>query len=133
MIAKGAVEIAPSSPGFYSLLFVVQKASGSWRPVFERFCPVNTVQDGVKPVCAPVHQELRLDDLHRSQGRVPSGSDSSGQQEVFEICSLRQSLPVQGSLLWPLHCPSSIHKSWLRCHRFSTARASRCYGIWVTG
>ena len=37
------------------------------RPVvFERFCPANTVQDGVKPVSAPVHQELRLDDLHQS-------------------------------------------------------------------
>ena len=27
--------IAPSSPGFYSCLFVVQKASGSWRPVID--------------------------------------------------------------------------------------------------
>ena len=37
------------------------------RPVvFERFCSANTVQDGVKPVSAPVHQELRLDDLHQS-------------------------------------------------------------------
>ena len=35
LIAKGAVELAPSSPGFYSRLFVVQKASGSWRPVID--------------------------------------------------------------------------------------------------
>ena len=35
LIAKGAVEIAPSSPGFYSRLFVVQKASGLWRPVID--------------------------------------------------------------------------------------------------
>ena len=33
LIAKGAVKLAPSSPGFYSRLFVFQKASGSWRPV----------------------------------------------------------------------------------------------------
>ena len=32
-IAKGAVELASSSSSFYSRLFVVQKASGSWRPV----------------------------------------------------------------------------------------------------
>ena len=35
LIAKGAVELVPSSPGFYSRLFVVQKASGSWRPVID--------------------------------------------------------------------------------------------------
>ena len=35
MIAKGAVKLAPSSPGFYSRLFVVQKASGSWRLVID--------------------------------------------------------------------------------------------------
>ena len=35
LIAEGAVETAPSSPGFYSHLFVVQKASGSWRPVID--------------------------------------------------------------------------------------------------
>ena len=33
---KGAVELAPlPSPGFYSRLFVVMKASGSWRPVID--------------------------------------------------------------------------------------------------
>ena len=35
LIAKGAVELAPSSPSFYSRLFVVQKASGSWKPVID--------------------------------------------------------------------------------------------------
>ena len=36
LIAKGAVELAPlPSPGFYSCLFVVWKASGSWRPVID--------------------------------------------------------------------------------------------------
>ena len=34
MLAKGALEIARDpGPGFYSRLFVVEKASGSWRPV----------------------------------------------------------------------------------------------------
>ena len=34
LLAKGAIEIAPlPSPGFYSRLFVVMKASGAWRPV----------------------------------------------------------------------------------------------------
>ena len=36
LVEKGAVELAPlPSPGFYSCLFVVMKASGSWRPVID--------------------------------------------------------------------------------------------------
>ena len=35
LIEKGAVELAPSSPGYYSCMFVVMKASGSWRPIID--------------------------------------------------------------------------------------------------
>ena len=36
LVEKGAVELAPlPSPGFYSRLFVVMKASGSWRPIID--------------------------------------------------------------------------------------------------
>ena len=33
LLRKGAVEPAPQSPGFYSRLFLVKRASGSWRPI----------------------------------------------------------------------------------------------------
>ena len=36
LVEKGAVELAPlPSPGYYSQLFVVMKASGSWKPVID--------------------------------------------------------------------------------------------------
>ena len=36
LLPKGAIELAPlPSPGFYSRLFVVMKASGAWRPVID--------------------------------------------------------------------------------------------------
>ena len=35
LLRKGPVEPAPQSPGFYSRLFLVQKASGSWRPIID--------------------------------------------------------------------------------------------------
>ena len=36
LLEKGAIELAPLlSPGYYSRLFVVMKASGSWRPVID--------------------------------------------------------------------------------------------------
>ena len=35
LLRKGAVEPAPQSPGFYSRLFLVKKASGSWHPIID--------------------------------------------------------------------------------------------------
>ena len=35
LLCKGAIEQAPQTPGFYSHLFVVQKDSGSWRPIID--------------------------------------------------------------------------------------------------
>ena len=35
LLRKGAVEPAPQSPCFYSRLFLVKKASGSWRPIID--------------------------------------------------------------------------------------------------
>ena len=35
LLRKGAVEPAPQSPGFYSRLFLVHKASGSWLPIID--------------------------------------------------------------------------------------------------
>ena len=32
---KGAVEPAPPTPGFYSRMFIVTKATGDWRPIFD--------------------------------------------------------------------------------------------------
>ena len=35
LVAKRAVETAPSTPGFYSCLFVTPKVTGGWRPVID--------------------------------------------------------------------------------------------------
>ena len=35
LILKGAVELAPSDPGYYSRVFVTLKASGAWRPIID--------------------------------------------------------------------------------------------------
>ena len=42
MILKGALEIVPDpGPGFYSRLFLVEKASGGWTPVIDLSPPLN--------------------------------------------------------------------------------------------
>ena len=33
--SKGAVEPAPLTPGYYSRMFVVTKATGGWRPIID--------------------------------------------------------------------------------------------------
>ena len=40
LLEKGAIEPAPSDPGFYSRLFVVEKATGGFRPVID-LSPLN--------------------------------------------------------------------------------------------
>ena len=35
---KGAIESTPPTPGYYSRVFVVLKASGSWRPIIDLSC-----------------------------------------------------------------------------------------------
>ena len=35
---KGAIELAPPSSGYYSLLFVTPKVTGDWRPVIDLSC-----------------------------------------------------------------------------------------------
>ena len=36
LVENGAVEVAPlPSPGFYSRVFLVMEASGSWRPIID--------------------------------------------------------------------------------------------------
>ena len=48
---KGAIEPAPLSPGFYSRLFLVRKATGEWRPIIDLsslnvfvYCPSFTME-----------------------------------------------------------------------------------------
>ena len=55
LVEKGAVKLAPlPSPGFYSHVFVVMKASGSWRPELSR--PPVSVQDGHPSVSSPLSE-----------------------------------------------------------------------------
>ena len=114
---KGAVEPAPPTPGFYSRMFVVTKATGGWgggggdyRPVHpEPECGSDSFSnrdfsDGPS-FCA----EERLDNLHRSEGRLPSDSDPPCVLQVPQVYSRREDLAVPGPLLWSVHSPTGFH------------------------
>ena len=69
----------------------------------------DTIQDEDYPVHSVVSPQRGLDGLHRPQGRISPGSNPSGFQEVSEIRSLQQGLPVQGPLLRPVHGSAGLH------------------------
>ena len=109
LLQKGAFELAPfSSVGYYSRLFFVMKALGSWRPV------VNLSL-----------LNLIVLKIHHPEGGVSASSDASEIQIVSSVHGVRQNLPIHGSLLWPLRGSAGLHtghgsgfgvspQSWIR-------------------
>ena len=79
LLRKGAVEPAPQSLGFYSRLFLVQKASGSWRPIIdlstERLHYLVSLPYGDSTVSPSFHLSGRLD-LQDAYLQVPVHHDS---------------------------------------------------------
>ena len=69
----------------------------------------NTIQDGDSPICSVVSPQGRLDGLHRFKGCISSSSNASGIQKISSVHGIRQSLPIQGSLLWSVHGSAGLH------------------------
>ena len=107
---KGAVKPAPLTPGFFSRMFVVTKATGGLaadhRPVHpEPECGSDLFSDGdISDGSACCSQE-RLDGLHRSEGCVLSDPDPPCVSEVPQVHSRREDLAVPGPLLRSVHTP----------------------------
>ena len=121
LLDKGAIELAPlPSPGFYSRLFVVMKASGAWRPVIDLSLlnlrvQQDILQDGDSPVRTSVSTCWGLDGVSRLEGCVLAGSNASGISQVPQIRGGREGVPIQSSLLWSLHRSSGFHPGHGSC------------------
>ena len=93
LLQKGAIELAPlPSLSYYSHLFIVMKASGSWLPVIDLSL-----------------LNLIVLKIHHPEGCVSASSDASGIQIVSLVHGIQQSLPIQGSLLRSLRGSSGLH------------------------
>ena len=77
-------------------------------------------QDGDSPVGNSFGTSWRLDGVSRLEGCVLASSDASGAAQVPQIRSLREGVPVQSSLLWPLHGSSDFHTGHGSCFGFSS-------------
>ena len=91
MLQKNAImEVPPDSPGFYSNVFLVKKASGGWRPVID-----------LKNLNAHIQD--------RSAGCVLPCTDSSKQQKVPQVPFEKQVVPVSSTTVRSKHSPSGFY------------------------
>ena len=70
---------------------------------------VPAISHGDSSVRPSFHSPRRLDDLTRSSGRIPPGSDPSGIVSVSSLHHRRSLLSVQGAVLWVANCPSVFY------------------------
>ena len=116
MLAKGALEIARDpGPGFYSRLFLVEKATGGWRPVIdlslERLRPAHAVQDGNSRFGAVICQRGGFSSFLGSEGCVLSDPDPRIIEEAVEVHVGGDSLPVQSPVLQAVDCSPGLYQS----------------------
>ena len=95
--------------------------ASSHRPLpSQSFCGRVPLSDGDHSVCAPVRAPGRLDGLHRSQGSVSSSAGSSCLSSLSTLRLPWLGLPVQGSMLWPLHGSAGLHQGHGSCFSYYT-------------
>ena len=113
---KAAIEQAPSTPGYYSRLFVTPKVTGRVATGDRSLAP-QPLDDGLSlsydiPVGSPVSQGGGLDGVLGPPGRLPPGSSTSIFASVPEVLRGRFGLSVPRPLFWPFDGSAAIHS----CH-----------------
>ena len=117
-----------SSSSFSGLLQPVICSDESLRSVEAGHRPLTTesegakdiLQDGDSPVSTSVRTSWRLDGVSRLEGCLLAGSNASGVSQVSQIRGVSEGIPVQSSLLWPLHGSSSFHTGHGSCFGISS-------------
>ena len=139
MLAKGVLEIVPDpGPGFYSRLFLVEKATGSWRPVID-LSTLNTFirqtpfkMETVASVLNAVQENdlLASLDLKDAYCQVPVHPSSRkflrfvSQGTVYQFKVLCFGLST---------APKSSRECSQRCQRGRTLAKFDFSGTWTTG
>ena len=138
MLAKGALEIARDpGPGFYSRLFLVEKTSGSWRPVIdlspERVRLADSVQDGNSRFCTVICQRGGFSCFPGSEGCVLSDPNPSICEEAIEVHIGGDGLPVPSPVFRTVDCSPGLHQGLRSRVSVGTLMGSDFSAIWTTG
>ena len=116
LIAKGAIEPAPLSPGYYRRLFVTPKVTGGWRPVIDLSCLRRSVlvsfSHGDSTDDSPVSPFRRLVGVSRSSGCLPPGSGASDISPLPEVLCGGSIVSISSALFRPFYCSADVHT----CH-----------------
>ena len=115
MLAKGALEIARDpGPGFYNRLFLVEKASGGWRPVID----LSHLNDFIQltsfkmETVASALLFVREGNFYLgSEGCILSDPDPSIIEEAVEVHVGGDGLPVPSSVLRTVDRSPGLHQS----------------------
>ena len=138
LLRKGAVEPAPQPPGFYSRLFLVQKASGSWRPIID----LSTLNDYV--TSSHFHMETPQSvlrsirpgdwmvslDLQDAYLQVPVHHDS---RRYLRFVVEGRTYQFRSSVSVSQPHPKSSRELWLPFPPSSTSMGSGCFVTWTIG
>ena len=113
---KGAVELAPSSPGYYSRLFVTPQghrglAAGDRPLPPQPLCASLPFSLGDSSVGSPVFSSGRLGGVPGSPGCLPSGSVAPVILALPEVLRGGFCPAVSCSLLRPVVCSAGVHAS----------------------
>ena len=117
MLAKGALDIARDpGPGFYSRLFLVEKATGGWRPVIDLSHLNDFVQltpfkmETVASVLLSVREGdfLASLDLKDAYFQIPIHGSS---RKLLRFMSEGTVLPVQSPVLRSVDCSPGLYQS----------------------
>ena len=115
-----------SSP-FSGLLQPVICGDESLRRVEAGHRPLATESKGAKAsfkmetrVRTSVGTSWRLDGVSRLEGCLLAGSDASRVSQVSQVRGVWEGIPVQSSLLWPVHGPSGFHTGHGSCFGISS-------------
>ena len=115
LLRKGAVHPALQYPGFYSRLFLVQKASGVLDPHHRSVDPEQirclvTLSHGGSSVNPKFHPPRRMGTLSRPAGHVPSGPIASRFVSLSSLRDAQKIVKVQGPLIRSVDRAHSLHE-----------------------
>ena len=137
MLQKNAItEVPPDSPGFYSNVFLVKKASGGWPPVIDLKNLERTHSRTSFPyvhdkLCSKLRRKRRLRVQDRSAGCVLSCTNSSKQQEIPQVRLRKQGVPVSSTTFRSKYSPSSFYS--FGAHGDSIPAPSGGFGDTISG
>ena len=116
MLWKGGLEqVDQPGPGFYSRLFLVQKATGGWRPIIDLstldgFVTITRFQMETVPLVLGSVWMFSVD-FKDAYFQIPIHPDS----QLYPVCCRKSGVSSLGSLFWPVVGFSGLHQSLLPC------------------